>query len=73
VLSQPIQESKKLSSLVQYLDGKVKEAVERYEGMGSGALLEALSVLKIRFGQPYMIVDSFIVSIVKGPSVMNGD
>jgi hypothetical protein len=73
VLSQLIQESKKLSSLVQYLDGKVKEAVERYEGMGSGALLEALSVLKIRFGQPYMIVDSFIVSIVKGPSVMNGD
>ena len=58
---------------MQNLDGKAKEAVERYEGMGSGALLEALSVLKTRFGQPYMIVDAFIVSIVKGPSVMNGD
>ena len=29
--------------------------------------------LGTRLGQPYMIVDSFIVSIVKGPSVMNGD
>ena len=58
---------------MQYLDGKAKEAVERYEGMGSGALLEALSVLKTRFGQPYMIVDAFIVSIVRGPSVMKGD
>ncbi len=73
VLSQPIQESKKLSRLMQYLDGKAKEAVERYEGMGSGALLDALSVLKYRFGQPYMIVDAFIVSIVKGPSIANGD
>jgi hypothetical protein len=44
---------------MQYLDGKVKEAVERYEGMGSGALLEALSVLKTRFGQPYMIDIAF--------------
>jgi hypothetical protein len=45
VLSRPIQESKKLSRLKQYLDSKAKEAVERYEGMGSGALLEALRVL----------------------------
>ena len=61
MLSQPIQESKKLSRLMQYLDGKAKEAVERYEGMGSGALLEALAILKTRFGQPYMIVDAFII------------
>ena len=73
VLSQPIQESKKLSHLIQYLDCKAKEAVERYEGMGSGALLDALSVLKYWFGQPYMIIDAFIVSIVKGPSIANGD
>ena len=49
------------------------EAVKRYEGMGPGALAEALNVLKTRFGQPYMIVDAFIVSIVKGPSIANGD
>ena len=47
------------------------EAVKRYEGMGPGALAEALNVLKTRFGQPYMIVDAFIVSIVKGPSIAN--
>ena len=58
---------------MQYLDGKAKEAVERYEGMGPGALAEALNVLKTRFGQPHMIVDAFIVSIVKGPSIANGD
>ena len=37
---------------MQYLDGKAKETVERYEGMGPGALAEALNVLKTRFGQP---------------------
>ena len=58
---------------MQYLDGKAKEAIERYEGMGPGALAEALNVLKTRFGQPYMIVDAFIVSIMKGPSIANGD
>ena len=73
VLSQPIQESKMLSRLMQYLDGKAKEAVERFEGMGSGALAEALNVLKTRFGQSYMIVDAYIGSIVKGPSIANGD
>ena len=52
---------------------KAKEAVERFEGMGSGALAEALNVLKTRFGQSYMIVDAYIGSIVKGPSIANGD
>ena len=28
---------------------------------------------KTRFGQSYMIVDAFIVLIVKGPSIANGD
>ena len=73
VLSQPINESKKLSRLMQYLDGRAKEAVENYEGMGDGALEEALSVIKTRFGQPYMIVEASIGSLVKGPSVVSGD
>ena len=73
VLSQPIQDSKMLSCLMQYVDGKAKEAVERFEGMGSGALAEALNVLKTRFGRSYMIVDAYIGSIVKGPSIANGD
>ena len=74
VLSQPMQESKMLSRLMQYLDGKAKEAVERYEGMGPGALAEGLNVLKTRFGQPYMIVDALIYSVdSEGPSIANGD
>ena len=52
VLSQPILESKKLSRVMQYLEGKAKNAVERYEGMGFGALAEALDVFQTRFGQP---------------------
>ena len=66
-------ESKKLTRLIQYLDGRAKEAVKRYEGMGSGALTEALNVLKSRFGQSYMIVDAYIDSIVRGPIIVNGD
>ena len=73
VLSQPMPESKTLTRLIQYLDGRAKEAVKRYEGMGSGALTEALNVLKYRFGQSYMIVDAYIDSIVRGPIIVNGD
>ena len=73
VLSQPIGESKKLSRLMQYLDGKAKEAVEDYEGMGDGALQEALNVIETRFGQPYMIVEASFGSLVKGPSIYSGD
>ena len=73
VLSQPVSESKKLSRLMQYLDGKAKEAVEEYEGMGDGALQEALSVIETRFGQPYMIVEASIGSLVKGPNITSGD
>ena len=58
---------------MQYLDGKAKEAVEEYEGMGDGALQEALSVIKTQFGQPYMIVEASIGSLVKGPNITRGD
>ncbi len=73
VLSQPISESKKLSRLMQYLDGKAKEAVEDYEGMGDGALQEALDVIETRFGQPFMIVEVSIGSVVRGPNINSGD
>ena len=41
--------------------------------MGDGALQEALNVIETRFGQPYMIVDASIGSLVKGPSIYSGD
>ena len=72
VLSQPVSESRKLSRLMQYLDGKAREAVEDYEGMGDGALQEVLSVNETRFGQPYMIVEASIGSLVRGPSIRAG-
>ena len=73
VLSQQMPESKKLTRLIQYLDGRANEAVKRYEGMGSGALTVALNVLKSRFGQSYMIVDAYINSVTWGPIIVNGD
>ncbi|CAB4013979.1 Hypothetical predicted protein [Paramuricea clavata] len=73
VISQPIGKSKKLSCLMQYLDGKAKEAIEDYEGVGDGVLQEALNVIKTHFGQPYMIVDASIGSLVKGTSINSGD
>jgi hypothetical protein len=41
--------------------------------MGDGALQESLNVIETRFGQPYMIVDASIGSLVKGPSINSGD
>ena len=39
--------SKKLTRLIQYRDGRAKEAVKRYEGMGPGALTEVLNILEV--------------------------
>ena len=41
-----------------------------YEGLGPGASTEAL---KPRFGQPYMIVEAYIDSILRGSVIANGD
>ena len=57
---------------MQYLDGKAREAIEDYEGMGDGALQEALRVIKMWFGLPYMIVEASIGSLVRGPSIRAG-
>ena len=73
ILSLPIHESRKLSCLMQYVDGDAKEAIEDFEGMGEGALNDALDVLKLRFGQPYMIVDACIGEIVDGRCLAAGD
>ena len=73
VLSQPIHESRKLSRLIQYVEGAAKQAIEDYEGMGEGALDDALNVLKLRFGQPYLIVNACIGDIVDGDSIAPGD
>jgi hypothetical protein len=73
ILSLPIHESRKLSCLMQYVDGDAKEAIEDFEGMGVGALKDALGVLKLRFGQPYMIVDACIGEIVDGRCLAAGD
>ena len=71
VLSHPISESKKLTRLMEYIDGRASEAVIRYEGMGPGALLDALNVVKARFRQPYKIIDAYINSIVRGPVLVS--
>lgn len=73
VLSQTIHESRKLSRLIQYVEGAAKQAIEDYEGMGEGALDDALNVLKLRFGQPYLIVNACIGDIVDGDSIAPGD
>lgn len=41
--------------MIQYVGGAAKQAIEDYEGMGEGALNDALNVLKLIFGQPYLI------------------
>ena len=59
--------------MIQYVEGAAKEAIEDYEGMGKGALDDALNVLKLRFGQPYLIVNACIGEVVEGDSITPGD
>ena len=70
---QPIHESRKLSRLIQYVEGAAKQAIEDYEGMGEGALANTPNVLKLRFGQLYLIVNACIGEIVGRDSIVPSD
>ena len=73
VLLQPIHESRKLSRLIQYVEGAAKQAIEDYEGMGEGALANTPNVLKLRFGRLYLIVNACIGEIVGRDSIVPSD
>ena len=65
-------DSSKMTRLVQFLDGEAKQAVAGLETSKDG-LHQALQILEQRYGRPCMIVNSVINSLVKGPPISAGD
>ena len=70
--SKPIDDSAKMSRLLQLLEGPPLEAVRRYEAV-SGGLAKAPDLLQELFGQPCQIVRACVDTLTKGPSIGSND
>ena len=63
----------KMTRLLQFVDGRAKKAIQGLEGLGGSgvnALKESLRILETRFGQPHMITDACINSVITGPTIL---
>ena len=70
--SKPVDESVKMSRLLQLLEGPPLEAVRRYEAV-TGGLTKALKLLEDRYGQPCQIVRACVDTLTKGPNIASND
>ncbi|XP_064653107.1 uncharacterized protein LOC135503463 [Lineus longissimus] len=61
-----------MARLIQFLDGKAKKAVIGFDGV-PGCLEKALRVLHRRFGQPYVVAESCMQTLITGPPIANFD
>ena len=62
----------KMNYLLSRTSGKAREVIENYQGLPNSCQL-ALQVLKQRFGQTAMIVETLKSSVITGPRLRSGD
>ena len=62
----------KMTRLLQFLDGKAKQAVSGLETV-PGGVHQALQILENRYGRPCVIVGSVVTNLVKGPPIISSD
>lgn len=72
VESKPLDDTVKMTRLLQFLEGPALTAVQRYETI-PGGLTKALDILKDRFGRPYHVVKACVDSMTKGPAINSSD
>ena len=72
VESQALSQQQKMSRLLQFLDGQPRKAVAGFEGL-PGGLHKALDVLRRRYGQPHMVTNACINSLVEGSPINKND
>lgn len=72
VESKSLDDSAKMTSLLQFLQGPALQAVLPYETL-PGGLQKALTVLEERFGRPCQIVRACVDKLIKGPSIHYND
>ena len=61
-----------MNYLLSRTSGKAREVIENYQGLPNSCQL-ALEVLKQRFGQTAMIVETLKSSVITGPRLRSGD
>ena len=69
VMTKPLTESQKMSRLLQFVEGRAKDAIIGFEGLGPGKLQKALSMLEEKFGQKYMITNACINKLISNPKI----
>lgn len=67
-----IDDSVKMSTLLQLLEGPPLEAVRRYKTV-PGGLIKALELLEDRYGRRCQIVRACVESLTKGRAMASGD
>ena len=72
VESRPLEDSVKMTLLLQFLEGPALKAVQRYEAL-PGGLTSALKTLEDRFGRASQVVRACVDALVKGPVIQNND
>ena len=70
--TQNISETRKMSCLLQFLDGQVRSAVAGFEGV-PGGLLRALKMLQQRFRKPHTVAKVCVNALVDGPNISSND
>ena len=72
VEAKPLDDAVKMTRLLQFLEGPVLLAVQRYETL-PGGLAKALKTLRDGFGQPFQVVRASVESLTMGPVIQPND
>jgi hypothetical protein len=72
VHSQNLSACQKMARLMQFVDGRAKNAISGFDGV-EGGLEKALTILKRRFGQPHMVTEACVQALVDGPNIASND
>jgi len=70
--SQQLSEMQKMSWLMNFVEGKAKRAISGFDGV-QGGLSKALGVLERRFGQPHLVTEACVATLVNGPNLAPND
>lgn len=70
--TKPLDDSVKMTRLLQFLEGPALIAVQRYEPL-PGGLAKALKTLEDRFGRPFQVVRASVETLTKGPAIQPDD
>ena len=66
--TKPLDDTVKMTRLLQFLEGPALIAVQRYEPL-PGGLAKALKRSEDRFGQPFQVVRASVESLTRGPVI----